>query len=320
MKKWLSLALKFAVSGGLIWFLFRYKVDPAAVFDKLLQVEPGMLALAVAVFLVQILICSFRWQAALNAIQARLAFLKTFQLFFIGAFFNQTLPSSVGGDAVRVYKAYREGLSLAGAFNGVMLERVATVIALVVLVLATQPFFLPRVGAEEASLIVTALALFSVVVAAGLGVLMVLDRLPGSLRRWRVVRGLGHLAADARRVFLSPVNAGKLLGWSILGHANLTLGVYFLARSLDLAVSWLDCLALVPPVILITTLPISIAGWGVREGAMVVAFGFIGVAQNDATALSLLFGLTAILTSLPGGVIWLASGGRSDKVAATEGD
>ena len=59
-----------------------------------------------------------------------------------------------------------------------------------------------------------------------------------------------------------------------------------------------------PPVILITTIPISIAGWGLRESAMVAIFGFISIVQEDAIALSLLFGLPCACVVYPGLVIW----------------
>ena len=58
------------------------------------------------------------------------------------------------------------------------------------------------------------------------------------------------------------------------------------------------------------TLPISIAGWGVREQAMVTAFALIGVPGEGALALSILFGLIALLFGLPGGVVWLMSADR----------
>ncbi len=102
----------------------------------------------------------------------------------------------------------------------------------------------------------------------------------------------------------------RLLTWGVLSHVNLTFAVYILALALDIRVTWLDCLALVPPVMLITTLPISIGGWGVREVAMTVAFGLIGIAQNDAGALSILVGLAGLAVSLPGGVLWLQGGDR----------
>ena len=143
-KKWLALALKFLVSGFLIWFLLS-NIDLGAAKVRLLEVDPAMLAGAALVFFVQTFIGGFRWAAVLTAIGKPLGFLKSYQLFYIGAFFNQTLPSSVGGDAVRMYKAYRHGLGLRAAVNGVVLERVVTVVALVVMVDATQPWFAPRV-------------------------------------------------------------------------------------------------------------------------------------------------------------------------------
>jgi glycosyltransferase 2 family protein len=309
LKKWLPPVLKFAVSGLLIWLLLT-KVDVDAALDRLLEVAPEMVLLSALVFLVQILICVFRWRAVLTAIGVPLPFLTAFRLYFIGIFFNQTLPSSVGGDAVRMYMTYRAGLTMGAAVNSVMLERVATVVGLVILVAVTLPVFVTRVDEQTGTWMVPAVALLGVATVAGLAFLMILERLPDSLRKWRIVRGIANLGADARRLFLVPMNAGKTLGWAVVGHANVALGVFVLALGLDLDVTWVDCMALVPPVILVTTLPISIAGWGVREGAMVVAFGFIGVADHSALVLSLLMGLVVIAISLPGGVVWLLSADR----------
>ncbi len=315
LKKRLPLALKFLVSGFLIWFLLT-TVDLDAAEARMRDIAPGMLVLATAIFLVQLVIGALRWRAVLDAIGAPLSFARAVTFFFIGSFFNQTLPSSVGGDVVRIYKAYRAGLTLGGAVNGVMLERVAAVIALVALVAATQPFFLPRVGDETARWIVPAVALGVAGTVAGMVVLLVLDRLPASLRGWRLGRWLARLGADARKVFLTPRAAGTVLGWGVAGHVNLTLGVYVLALGLKLEVTWVDCVVLFSPALLVTALPISIAGWGVREGAMVAMFGLAGVPTDGALLLSILYGLFILLISLPGGVIWILSGDRHADVAA----
>ncbi len=308
-KKWLALALKFLVSGFLIWFLVG-TIDVGAALARLKQISPVLLAFAVAVFLVQMVLGGVRWHVVLAAIRAPLALASAIRLFYIGAFFNPALPSSVGGDAVRMYKAYRAGLSVPAAVNGVMLERAAMVLALLVMVAATQPLFLPRVSAEIERWVAPAVAVALLGGVAGLGLLMTLDRLPARFSRWRLVRGLRLLAADTRRVFLSSRPLVSVLAWSALAHANLTFAVYLLARGLDLPVTWVDCLALIPPVILATTLPISIGGWGVREGAMVVALGAIGVPAEGALVLSVVAGLVGMASALPGGLIWLLGGDR----------
>lgn len=306
-KKHLMTLLKFAVSGLLIWFVLS-RIDLASAIDQIVGMDPAMAFLALVIFYFQTIPATLRWTAVLDAIQAPLGFLQALRLFFIGIFFNQALPSSVGGDAVRIYVAHREGLTLRGAVNGVMLERISTVIALVLVVAAMQPQFQDRVDEGSGIWLLPALGALALALAGGLVFLMFLDRLPASLQHWRVVRGLGYLAGDTRRVFLAPRPMLRTIGWGIAGHANISFAMFVLATGMDVDVSFVDCLTLIPLVILVTTLPISIAGWGVREGAMVVAFGLIGVASESAVVLSVMMGILAILGSLPGGILWLLSG------------
>jgi len=303
-KKWLALALKFLVSGFLIWFLVR-GIDFGDAVRRLTEIDPLMLAGALAIIVVQICIGGMRWRSVLAATGAELGIAHSIRLFYIGSFFNQALPSSVGGDPVRMYKAYKLGLELRSAINGVLLERVVTVVALVLLVDVTHPWFLPRVDEATAALMMPAVALVTAGCVAGLAFLMFLDRLPASLGRWRVVRGLGHLGVDARKVFLSPGHLVRVLFWGLVTHVNMAFVVLILALGLGLDVTLLDCLTLVPLVLLIMTLPISIGGWGVRETAMVTLFGLVGVPSEGALVLSVVFGLAGIAVSLPGGAVWL---------------
>jgi len=80
---------------------------------------------------------------------------------------------------------------------------------------------------------------------------------------------------------------------------------------MEIEITFLDCFFLVPPVILAMTLPISIAGWGVREGAMIVTLGLVGVPQESALVLSILFGLGTMIAAFPGGIIWLFTRNRT---------
>ena len=199
---------------------------------------------------------------------------------------------------------------LSRAVNGVMLDRVATVLGLVLLVVIAVPFFTDRVGEADARWIIPADLILALGGIVGLIALMVLDNLPLRFAHFRLVRGLAALAADTRAVFLSPWHAVKVMVISLVGHANVAFGVYLIAVSLDLGVTWVDCMVLMPPVLLLMTLPISIAGWGVREAAMVTAFGLIGVSNEGAVVLSVTFGLAAVFMALPGGIVWLMSGDR----------
>jgi uncharacterized membrane protein YbhN (UPF0104 family) len=78
-----------------------------------------------------------------------------------------------------------------------------------------------------------------------------------------------------------------------------------MAASLGIKVSVIDCIVLMQPVALASNLPISVGGWGVRETAVVLLFGLVGVPSSAALVLSLQLGLLALLVVLPGGLLWL---------------
>jgi uncharacterized membrane protein YbhN (UPF0104 family) len=319
VKRWLPWLVKGGVSAGLIGWVLS-KVDLAGAWAQAKDVDPWMLVASVVLMVVQIKLGAVRWGMVLEALSGRLSRMQTLALYYIGVFFSIVLPGAVGGDAMRIWFSRRAGLSLAASVNSVMLERAVTVLGLVLLVAATQPLLLARVPGIPGAWVFPLLSLAGI---AGILVLSVLDTLPQSLFRWRVVRGLAMLAADTRRVFFQPRFGLPVLAVAILGHINLSLSVYVLARGLHLNVDVLDTLVLVPPVILIMTLPISIAGWGVRETAMVAAFGFIGVSHQSALVLSVLFGVVTMVTALPGGVVFLLSGdlrGGEVPVAAGEAE
>lgn len=311
LKRWLPWVLKGSLSVGLIWFVFS-KIDLTSAWAQARTLDPSMLIVALLLGLLQVWLGAFRWWLVLRALKATFTTVQTFIVYYIGVFFAIILPGAVGGDAVRMWTARRSGLSLSASINSVMLERAATVLALVLLVAITQPLLLARVPTIPGSWVFPVLSVLGFI---GILVLASLDRLPTSLHHWRVVRGLIHLAGDTRQLFFRPTWGGATLIVAMLGHVNLSLQVYALALGLGLDVSVIDCLVLVPPVILIMTLPISIAGWGVRETAMVAAFGYVGVETHSALVLSVLFGLVCTVTALPGGVVWLLSDIRRQKQA-----
>ncbi len=319
-KKHLLISLKIVVSIGLMIILIG-GIDFGAERDRIMAADFGLLAAAAGTLLAQVIIGGARWWAVMRAIGTPMPLVNLVRLVWICGFFSQALPSSVGGDPIRIFMVYKEGgLKLGKAINGVMLERVVTIVGLVVLVALVQPSFLPKLDEDAKMLTLISLILLAVMTVTGIIVLMCLDRLPHALTRFRIVRGLHALAGDTRKLFLHPVHATIALIFGVVTHINIAFCVYLLAQSLSVDVTWLDCMVLMPPVILVTTLPISIAGWGVREGAMTVAFGLVGVSQGGAVVLSLTMGILGIFIMLPAGILWLVGRNRGEAVSAAEAE
>ncbi|MEQ8321126.1 MAG: lysylphosphatidylglycerol synthase transmembrane domain-containing protein [Rhodospirillales bacterium] len=318
-RKQLLIALKVIVSVGLMAVLIN-GIDLGAEKDRILSANLWYMLAAAVVLVVQMGVGGARWWAVMRAIDHPLPWHELVRLFWIGGFFSQALPSSVGGDPIRIYMTYKDGVPLGKAINGVMLERVVTIVGLVVLAAAVQPAFLPKIDEQAQSLTILSLVLLGFGAVGGIIVLMCLDRLPEALSRFRIVRGMHALAGDTRKLFLHPGHTLISLFFGTLTHINISFCVFLLAKGLAVDVTWLDCMVLMPPVLLVTTLPISIAGWGVREGAMTVAFALVGVSQGGAVVLSLSMGLLAVAITLPAGIVWLLGRKKGDSITMAEAE
>ena len=308
-RQWPWIAVKIAVSALLLWFLFAtYDISDA--MGRLGRLKPGFLFLAVAAEMLSIVLATWRWVLILRAINIGLDFLKALPIVFIALFFNQILPSNLGGDVMRVWRLFRRGSDLVNAIGSVILDRVVALLGLVILVSACLPFVSLLTDDPVLSRV---LMVIVAAMLAGLAFLMVFERALPWMQRFlptAVLKHLSTVARDARKYFLNPAASVPGTAISVVNHV-VTVTVFFaLAQALGIDIGFGECLVLIPPVVLLSMLPISLAGWGVREGAMVAALGFVGVPPAQALALSITFGILYAATSLPGGVIWFASGSR----------
>jgi hypothetical protein len=87
-------------------------------------------------------------------------------------------------------------------------------------------------------------------------------------------------------------------------------------KSISAPVSFGQTFQLIPPIMLITMLPISIAGWGVREATMGLAFGWAGLMANEGVNVSLLFGAVSFVVGAFGGLVWIFSAEKAERGSA----
>jgi hypothetical protein len=144
----------------------------------------------------------------------------------------------------------------------------------------------------------------SLVVAGVVGtavLLALLDRvrLSGVLARFLyVIVRSGRTIASIRGLVAMAMSA--------LIQLMIVLSVLLIAWSVGLSLAVVDGIAVVPPAILIAVIPITVNGWGLREGAMITAMGLAGVSPADALVVSVLFGVALLMAALPGAIAWLA--------------
>jgi hypothetical protein len=213
------------------------------------------------------------------------------------------LPTGVGGDAVRAWRCRRIGIGLGAAIRSILLDRACGYLVLVVLYALGLPLWLKILADPEERSVVVAVLLFAML---GLIALVSLDCLPRPLLRLRVVTEFAELSRASRRLFADPGRCGAVLALSVVTIALTVLAFKLVGDAVGSRISFGSWMMIVPPVTLIQLVPVSLAGWGVREAALVVALGSFGVPAEAALAISVLVGLCSIVAGLPGGLIWLA--------------
>jgi glycosyltransferase 2 family protein len=305
MKKWSGFLLKALVSVGILVVVVK-RLDTGAIAALLGSLGGGTLALALALAVLQTVLAVYRWLLVVRALGMSVRSWDALQVAYAGLALNQGLPAYVGGDAYRIYWLYSESGQVAPAVRSVLIDRVSAIIALVLMMVVGLPLLLARFNSGAFA---TALVVLAVCGVAGTVALFTGDALPRGWRRLRLVAQLAELSSAARHVLLTP-RTGALMGvLAIVIHVISATVMYIFATAMHVPLTLTDAVILTPPITLLAAVPISIAGWGVREGVMVGVLGGIGIGAEHALALSLALGATSLANGLIG-VLPLALGSQ----------
>ena len=307
--------LKLAFTALPLWFVAS-RVDFPSALTVLSRTDGLWATIAVALALVQVALAGVRLVAILNMVGKEENLGPALRITWIGAFFSQALVSFVSGDVARVWLLSRRGMSFRSATNAVLLDRVFGVIALVFLILAGLVALLDALPSREmqwGAATTTAAFVFAIAVFLLLGWLARDPDRSLPLIRLPRLAWIGDFASAARYIFTAPAAAAAAMLYSLAVQVLSVVTIFVLFRGMGATVSLWTCFVFVPFVMLIAMLPISVAGWGVRETAMIVGFTTLSIASETILAVSIAFGIVLLVTSLPGAAFWLL--GR-DRIAA----
>lgn len=306
---------KLAVTLGLLGFLIsRTPLDDVS--TRLRSIGVPTISLVVAIFFLILLTTALRWQVVLRHFGDAVGFPSLWRYTLIGGFFNQLLPSGMGGDVFRIWYARSFHVSTGKAIASVVVDRMLGLAAIAIIVILGTPFFL---SASPPPFLFWAAIVAMAFVIAGIGAFMSLDALEKPLsgivrqiasarireRAYRTLSGTAWAAKNTRKMFVAWPDGPLAMGISIGNQVLICYVVFLLLRGMGESTTFGSVVFLFPFVELLNMLPISFAGWGLREGAMVVAFALVGVPADAALSASILYGLCLLGASLPGALVWL---------------
>ena len=282
-----------------------YQLDTNVILDLISEANLLLLFISFVVLVVQIILSSFRWRILLVKISIHIDFLSTLKLMWTGLFFSQILPTGIGGDAARVYLLKKKGVNLKTAISGVAWDRITAMVGLIILIIFGSLFTLQ----QDNNLLAKSGLISSSLLCFVLLCILYVDHLP-ILGKSKFIQNYNKYIEHGRLLCLSKEVAPKIIGLSIIIQILSVFSVILIGAALGVSLSVIGILIVVPLSVLTMALPISFAGWGVREGAMIAGLSLLGINPEIAFSIAISFGFGLALASLIGGVFWLSVSDR----------
>ena len=306
---------KIVVSLALLYVSLRF-VNFGALRERLNRIDFVWIAAALVILGLQIVPVSLRWQRIANTCGAPLRARRAILYTLIGLFFSQVLPSTIGGDAARIWLLARDTDTWKSAIYSVLIDRIAGLIWLAVLVLVGLPWSLSLIQNPVGRATLMVIGAAGAAAPVGLFVLSRLGRT--AFGHWKATRHLADIATTAWSVLTSRQPGAGVAVMSVAVQLMTVLALWLCAVAIGSSFTLLDSVLLIPPVVLIAAIPISIAGWGVRESAMLAAFSYAGLPNSDGVLISILFGAGSFVIGAAGGIAWSLSANRVHLAAIRE--
>ena len=312
--------IRLAISVGLIVLLI-FTIDFGDLRDTLARANAGFLLLAVFWAMCDRVLMAYKWNILLRAKSIHIPLLNVTGTYLTSTFLGVFLPATVGGDAIRAYAVSKEGHRSGDVISSIILERLLGTAALFIFVLASIILSISVFGQRFFDNIWSLFWLVLILLAALSGLIWISlsQRL---MKRWTawirqrneklVENKIARKLLDGYRSYLSyqdhRFELGVFLMLSMIENLLPILMNYSLSRAFGMDIPLLYFFILTPIVLVLVRLPISIDGIGIQEGTFVYFLTLINVPRSEALLLGIASHILAILSILPGGILYGFSG------------
>lgn len=314
MKKFALTVIKIAVSVGLYVYIFS-KIDLAHLWEILKEASPWYFVAAIGVYFLIQGLSAYRWYLLLKPLEIRVPYTKLLSFTLMGMFFNNFMPTGIGGDVFRIYYLRKQTRRLSPATASVFFDRDLGMAALLLIATLAATF----TGMTFKGVLLA--PIFGLILLAFAAVNFALFYRPTYNLLHRLLMLFKMKEADKRVEHLfESVNSYRgqwgLIATTIAISMIVQIGcsaVNILAADaigMKTQGGWINYLVFIPAIGLITMIPVSVNGMGWREFSYLVLFVSVGASEAQATALAFLWLGVLVITSLPGGIIYALTGSR----------
>lgn len=319
-KDLLKFILRLVVSVGLLWFIFS-KINFAQTKDVVSRADLNFIWQALGVFLLINVFLLTRWYILVKALDLNVRTISIVRYFFVGLFGNLFLPSSVGGDLIKIYGMCKETTFKPRVVASVLLDRLSGFAAIVIV--STLAFFGGYNYIENKFLLVPIVVL--AILSLGVGAVLFNETIYGFgcsiFNKFpKIKETLMKLHYDISLLKGRRAEGYKAIAISCLSQITFSLVFFLIAKALHQDIPFIYFLIFVPFICVVSSFP-SIGGLGIREMGAAYMFSKIGVDNGIAVSISLVNFLFMILVGLIGGLVYVCtlSAGRIQHPAQASG-
>ena len=312
-KKWWNITLRVCVTLFLFAVLFK-SISLSGLILALTRVQPLIVLLGLAFGALGTVVSAYQWQVILDAQGIHVALLRLIKLYLVGVGFSHFLPTGMGGDIVKAYYVGRDSGKGAASTSAVIMARITGFLGM--LLVAWPVFVLWRghftldVGIWFALL---SLGMFAVIVGAVCAAHLLSSLQKEGLTERRVLRILAPVIKVGNAIKLSGTHPRSLWAATLIGlifWVVACLNYYTYAAAQHIYAPLYLYFVAIPLVSLVTFLPISINGFGVRESVFVSIFTTFNVPAASSLLLIILMDIQVLLYGIIGGCLYLMMGSR----------
>jgi uncharacterized protein (TIRG00374 family) len=303
----IAVALRLVVTVALISYVLR-AANVSEIQRIFLAAHWAWLVLAVVFFIGAQTLCALRWVLISQPLQLNRSWHEFLRLYFLGTFFNTFLPTTIGGDVVKTYYLARDTHLLARSTTSVFMDRNVGLgsLLLVGCIAATMNSAVPH--GMSIMLILWLLVAVYLLANAALLHSRLHEWVHRKLCQWRFERLVqrvdalfGSVAMYRRNLFTMTATVVLSGGIQLIGF----MSVFFIGLAIDAPASLKHYIVFLPVIAVVTMLPVSIGGLGVRESTLVAFFVPVGLTREQSVTIGFLMHAVMVVASLPGGWIYL---------------
>jgi len=300
-------AVKAIVSIGLLYLLFS-RVDISRLWSVARQASLAWLGFALVLYLVMVLASAVRWGVLLRAQHVNLPFSFLTQSFLVATFFNNFLPSNIGGDVVRITDTAKAAGSKTLATTVVLIDRGIGLLGLALMAAIGASLMTRMSVAPGPGVLWAGFGLGAIVAAPALLMPETATRLLQPLRvfhaQW-VDERIGKLTYALTRFKETPAALAACFIGAILVQAVLVFFYVAIARSMQIPIGFAELAVIVPVSFIVQMVPVSMNGFGVREATFGFYFTQLGLPLESALLVSFVGAALIMVFSLSGGITYL---------------